>query len=642
MIGKKLTQEPDMRTRPISRLIVPASVLLFTVQGVRVLFSMLFGILYDQLFAGEPGPWMIVSLLLVLAAFSAPVLSKSLQGRRGMRTLAVVSALARLALSINQAELRFWGALVLAAAGGLYLAALLRDEFSLALPSLVAALALEGFLRAYGDSYDLSLRQNWILVQAIWSAWLVWVVLRPAEVSPQADHPPGGLSRSGGLALGSILFLELSLLGLPGGVAGWSVAKGQAADWNGALHAWLTPMLLALTWLALVPTVRASLLRFACQRRGLPVGMGILLSLVLMGGSFLNGALSLGALVLAQALTLVALVCLLDGLPDRASNPGPGLALGGLLFLALNVLNAFTFTYPYTLPVLRGMGWAVYLAAGLILTLSLAVRRAYPVRREALWRDSFPAALGGLILVVLAAWAAWPQPALPVEGGTLTAATWNIHYGYDVDWRFNLDQMAMAIERNGVEVIALQEVDAGRMTGFSVDDAYYLARFLRMNAVFLPTLEGQTGVALLYRGDKAPHGAAWLPSLQEQTGIIHVLVGARQGQPVHAYATWMGLSREDTLRQIEAALDFIGESSPALYGGDFNARLEEAVPQAVQMAGFDDPFQELGIDPPPTSPAVDPQDRIDYVWIRGLTPVEARVDDSLASDHRMVVIKVEG
>jgi endonuclease/exonuclease/phosphatase (EEP) superfamily protein YafD len=59
------------------------------------------------------------------------------------------------------------------------------------------------------------------------------------------------------------------------------------------------------------------------------------------------------------------------------------------------------------------------------------------------------------------------------------------------------------------------------------------------------------------------------------------------------------------------------------------------------QAGFEDPFALLGQTPPPTDPAVEPEQRIDYVWLRGLSPTRAWVADSLASDHRMVVTEVE-
>jgi endonuclease/exonuclease/phosphatase (EEP) superfamily protein YafD len=103
----------------------------------------------------------------------------------------------------------------------------------------------------------------------------------------------------------------------------------------------------------------------------------------------------------------------------------------------------------------------------------------------------------------------------------------------------------------------------------------------------------------------------------------------------------MGLSDEDTQRQIGEATAFIAEAAPAAFGGDFNAELGSPVYEAVVGNGFHDPFSVLGAEAPPTSPAVDPKERIDFVFLRGLAPRQAFVSESLASDHRMVVVEID-
>jgi endonuclease/exonuclease/phosphatase family metal-dependent hydrolase len=246
--------------------------------------------------------------------------------------------------------------------------------------------------------------------------------------------------------------------------------------------------------------------------------------------------------------------------------------------------------------------------------------------------------VAGLALIIAAV---WPRPVEPLpDDGTLRLATYNIHYGYDAKWHFNLDAMAEAIEEAGVDAIALQEVDTGRMTSYCVDDALYLARRLRMNVAYLPTVEHLTGIAVLYKGPQAPVSMAFLTSLQEQTGIVGVDLDVG-GRPLYAFGIWMGLSDEDTLRQITEALVFIGDRTPASFGGDFNAEDDDPVAQAVAQAGFEDPFALLRQTPPLTDPAVEPDKRIDYVWLRGLSPIRAWVADSLASDHRLVVTEVQ-
>lgn len=369
--------------------------------------------------------------------------------------------------------------------------------------------------------------------------------------------------------------------------------------------------------------------------------MAAALAGTLLLGYFDVSHLALPALALAKVILLAFLVLLIDGRPPVARPVATPVAVGMLVFLGLNVLSAFTFTYPYTLPVLRGLGWAVYLLAAMTLGwAALHQRPGMKDRQEVVLSN--PRILAGVVLAVAAvAVVSWPRPAAPLPlDGSLTLATYNIHYGYDQDWNFNLPEMAELIEAQGVDAIALQEVDTGRLTSFAVDDAYYLARQLSMRVAYLPTIEHLTGIALLYKGESVPVDTMLLTSLQEQTGIIHAPLRSGTGS-IDAYAIWMGLEHEDTERQIAEALAFIGDSAPASFGGDFNAEMGSPVTDAVLAASFEDPFAQLGIDPaPPTSPGADPQVRIDYVWLRGAAAQSAWVPDSDASDHRMVVVEI--
>jgi endonuclease/exonuclease/phosphatase family metal-dependent hydrolase len=370
-------------------------------------------------------------------------------------------------------------------------------------------------------------------------------------------------------------------------------------------------------------------------------------------GYFSTGWPAAIALLFAHVLALVALIHLLSGnqLAEDSSpplsrgaggdSPGPWLSLGLVFFLVLNFLNAFAFTYPYTLPFLRGSGWLFYLIGGLVLGVSMLRKESWKLSKGTIGHAPVSTFLTGLVLLGITVASVWPASvAEQLSGDTLRVATYNIHYGYDEIWGFNIEKIARTIEADSVDIIALQEVDAGRLTSFAVDDAYYLARRLKMNALYLPTVEHLTGIALLYKGSAQIRDARLLTSLQEQTGITHVHLDSAIS-PVHAYGIWIGLSAEDTLRQIREALDFIGHSSPAVFGGDFNSDPESAVVAEIRQAGFVDPFIELAIRPaPPTAPADRPTERIDYVWVRGLMPVRAWVSPSLASDHRMVVVEL--
>jgi endonuclease/exonuclease/phosphatase (EEP) superfamily protein YafD len=75
--------------------------------------------------------------------------------------------------------------------------------------------------------------------------------------------------------------------------------------------------------------------------------------------------------------------------------------------------------------------------------------------------------------------------------------------------------------------------------------------------------------------------------------------------------------------------------------GDLNAVDTDRRIAIIRQAGFVDPFELLGLLPAPTAPAADPTERIDYVWLRGLAPLNAQVDAAQVSDHRLVLVEVE-
>ncbi|MEW6568863.1 MAG: endonuclease/exonuclease/phosphatase family protein [Chloroflexota bacterium] len=614
------------------RILEATSVLLFFLQALRVIFSVLFGIIYDQVFAGTPNAWLVISVLLVLLALLAPAAAPAAWSRRWLAWMAILATLARVALSVNDATIRYWSSLIVLAAGGLYLTGMLIARRPMVLPTIVGAILVDQGLRAAGQTYDLSLQPGWLPVQAVWAAGVVVLSLVLTRQPVGGDQHPSRLSAWAGLGLGGALFLETSLLALPNAVARWSATAYP-------VH---VLALMVVTLLPLFPHARFAFNRLVTEWPVARAGLAVLLPGLLMAAYFVPGLPSATALVLAQALALGVLACLIDGRAKRQRSTGGMLALGLSFLLLLNFLNAFAFTYPYSLPAMRGLGWAVYLAAGLAAAAGVAAQTPQPVP----WKDLdnrmpvewFTAVVSLGVAIVFT----WPQPASPLpESGRIRLATYNIHYGYDVDWHFNLDQMAEAIEAEAVDVIALQEVDTGRLTSYAVDDALYLARRLRMNVAYLPTVEHLTGIAVLYPGQAFEVERQLLTSLQEQTGIIRVALHLPD-QTLSAHGIWMGLSDEDTSRQIREALDFIGGRTPASFGGDFNAEPGSPVVETVLEAGFEDPFQLLGIEPaPPTDPAIDPVERIDYVWLRGLRPTRAWVAESLASDHRMVVVEVE-
>jgi len=611
------------------RFVEVSSVLLFFMQALKVMFSVLFGIIYDGVFEGPFTTWLVISVVLLLLVFLFPAFLSRYLRHQHLRILAFVTAACRIALCVNVAEIRYWGALITLLAGALYLAGSLGYQRQYATMGFLSALSLDQIFRILGYTYDISLRLEWLPVQVL---WMVLLFVGGTRLK-RGDEELGagvGLGIKSGLAMGGFLFLQTSLLSLPNGVARWSSVQ----------YEWIAPILLFLTLLFLHPTISLGLDHLLGSRTWIRAVSAIILMLGLMLGYFCSGFLAVISLLLAHIASISLLFAFLRTGESTTPPTGSSVTVALVLFLLLNFLNAFAFTYPYTLPALREMGWVVYLAAGIFL--GLAIFQKMTLGAEPGFRIPTMAIIALLVLWIAVSVFLWPLKASGLStSGTIRVATYNIHYGYDDDWHFTLDKIAQTIEMNDCDVVAMQEVDTGRMTSYLVDDAHYLARTLKMNVAYLPTVEHLTGIGILYRGPKVVEEFQLLSSLQEQTGIIGLTLGD-SSPSLYVYGTWLGLGNEDTELQIREALRFIGDRSPATFGGDFNADPESPVAQAIREDDFEDPFTMLEIIPAPfTSPAIQPRHRIDFVWLRDLQAEDAWVSESLASDHRMVVVEVK-
>jgi len=626
-----------MRNSRLLRTVEATAVLIFLVQAVRVLFSVLFGLIYDVIFSETLALSTLgLVMLFVIAAFVTPLAAPRPPCKHRSALLlatALVAALARIPLTINLPAIRLWSSILVVGAAGVYAVTLLRERPRVFPTSLLLAFAADQFLRAAGNTYDVGLRDWWLPVQALLSlatcvvAWLAFS--RSQDESPAEE----GIGIAGGLAVGALLFLETSLLGFPNAVARWS----------GADYGVVAPLLMAITLLPLMPGVRQAKARllggpfgWAQGKRLGGLGLFFLALAGLVAGKQAGGAIAALGLLLAQFSVLIPLLDVVG--PRRSGRTGLALALGMVLFLVLNFALAFTFTYPYTILAFRGMGLYVFLIAAAVACLpALRLSTSQPVssnQHPATWTW-----LSAALVVLLATVFAWPPPLNLKETGPIRVGTYNIHYGYNTSWQLNLEAQARTIEEGGADIVVLQEVDACRITSYGVDDALWLARRLGMQEVYGPALEGLSGIALLTRFPIAEADTRLLISQLEQTSIVHarMTVGDR---PLDGYGIWMGLEPEERARQLDDALAYIGAASPAVFGGDFNSTPDSPIYALIQAAGFDDPFIVGGFDPAPTSPAIEPDERIDFVWARGLAVQDAQVLDSLASDHRCVVVEL--
>ncbi len=619
------------RLRRLAGMLESSAVVLFFYQALRATFSLLFGVVYDT--GGGTGPVPMSKAGLLFGAFALALLAPAIAPRKlgprraGRFVAALIVFLARIALTLDDPQQRLAASMLIVAGAGVYLATRLREAPWDVLRALVFGLVLDQVLRAFGHTFDVSLRPSWWFVQIGLSLALCllafWLFLRRLPAGTETAVSQGLL---GGVAWGGWLFLETSLLAFPNAVARWS----------GVSYAVATPLLLAVTLLLLMEGGRWT----AAWGRPARFATWLVLLACLAAGYLLSGPMAFVSLLLAQGVALILLPHFLQSQEGKGDFMGIALALGGIVTLFLGVAYALAFTYAYTVALMRDTGLFVFSLAGILAGLPSLRRSLLPDQPPPLVESSWAGA-SSLSLVLLVTFVVWPRaPRPPAEGGQLRAATYNMHYGYDSAWHVSLEAQAETIEASGADVVALQEVDTGRPTSYMVDHALWLGRRLGMHAVYLPAVEHLTGIALLSRYPILESQTLLLPSDLERTGIIWAALDAGAA-PVNAFAVWLGLTPAERAQQLDAALPFLDtHPGPAVFGGDFNATPDSPVYARIEAAGFKDPFVALGLSAPPTCPSTGPYKRIDFVWLRDLKPVDAGVPGSLASDHRPVVVEV--
>ncbi|MEQ8663301.1 MAG: endonuclease/exonuclease/phosphatase family protein, partial [Gammaproteobacteria bacterium] len=118
----------------------------------------------------------------------------------------------------------------------------------------------------------------------------------------------------------------------------------------------------------------------------------------------------------------------------------------------------------------------------------------------------------------------------------LLCMTYNVHGCRGMDGKISTGRIARVIEASGADIIALQELDAGRARSRHLDQAHAIARALAMHYQFFPVVierEEHYGIAVLSRlpvelvravglparGSREPRGALWVEAAWGDTRL---------------------------------------------------------------------------------------------------------------------------
>ena len=165
-------------------------------------------------------------------------------------------------------------------------------------------------------------------------------------------------------------------------------------------------------------------------------------------------------------------------------------------------------------------------------------------------------------------------------GPALRLLSYNIRHGRGMDGRVALDRIAAVIDACRPDIVALQEVDAGRARTGGVDQARDLANRIGLHGHFHPALRVGTeryGDAILTR--RPSHlvkagGLPGMPGLEPRGALwIEVSVGAHRLQVLN---THLGLRAAERSVQVAALLgpdwlEIAAARGPVVLMGDMNA-----------------------------------------------------------------------
>ena len=503
---------------------------------------------------------------------------------------------------------------------------------------LLIGLTLDTLIKGAAGTLDLSWSSSVgaalvILAAAALTLRLIALEPEPVRSAPSDVAWPHALPL---IALGAWMLMQSLLVqnqgwvgqvsGIPSTLAFAVLLLGDVAMAAGLMLAFTRP-----TLRRPLVAVLAAILLYVAVPRTVPMG----------------GYLPLGLLVIQFTLGWGLGVILLRGAdPIRAGlgRTSISVTLGMLLYLLL----AFVYyvSFDIALPIPRG---AVIPLAALAFGLCLIGAVGRGAQTSAAERDltavlaTAALAIFGIAYILVMPAGPTPDEGTPVSGRFMT---FNIHSAFNLAGRLDPEAIAQTIEAQHPDVVALQEVSRGWLIDGSVDLVDWLSRRLGMAMLFAGTADPVWGNALLSRTGFIESGSAPLPLAGTllPRGYLWAYVDVRQGEPIRVIVTHLHHIAEEPaprLAQIPVLLDFWNNTGRTVLMGDLNSEPDWPEMDLFRQAGMVDAWEMAGEGPGLTWPAVDPFQRIDWIWLSpDLQATHAEVIDSAVSDHRAVVADI--
>ncbi|HEX2619790.1 MAG TPA: endonuclease/exonuclease/phosphatase family protein, partial [Phototrophicaceae bacterium] len=591
-----------------------------------------------------------------------PMLAILLGRVRGLLVISALVVAVGRALMLLDISLTTTAAAAITLGGGLlYLAFVIRHRARVLPYLFIYSFAADQVYRAFGNTLDPSLSSDYARIQLGLSAAAIILALINFVRSDEDEQTQ---ERSlmpiwGGLGLGGLLYLEISLLATPNAVAGRAKTD----------YTLFVPFLLVATMLPLIPQIREWGRRFIGLFDSTVRGWAwmLVVALLIVSGTRASGVFAGIMLVLAQFCVSMMWWWLVRPQAERErSFSGLWLTFSAVIFMLFVVFDLFTYEYAYVrdfapqlrflnnvIPPLlrgfRGLGLGV-----ILLAVFLAALPMVQTRRRIPWKNApiLQSLMGIVVIVAVGSGAAYfsrPIVAPAVrDAPTIRVATYNIHAGYNEFFNYDLEAIALTIARSGADVVLLQEVEAGRMTSFGVDEPLWLARRVTqllqgekgMDVRFYATNEGLQGLAVLSSVPIVFDDGNLLTSAGNQTGLQRIQIQPDDGV-ITVYNTWLGVLTEaddsaivdqeqDQQFQLNELLGLIaiqhrdtgGRLGRTVIGGTFNNVPGSDLIQKMVDLGFNDSFAGQPAILSDTFWQTTRHARLDYLWLQNLPALQ--------------------
>jgi endonuclease/exonuclease/phosphatase family metal-dependent hydrolase len=241
---------------------------------------------------------------------------------------------------------------------------------------------------------------------------------------------------------------------------------------------------------------------------------------------------------------------------------------------------------------------------------------------------------------------------------TFSVMTYNVHSSIGMDGKISPLRIAKVIDQCNPDIVALQELDSGRVRTEMTDQAHLIALTLNMKYHFHSSIqleEGEYGNAVLSRFPIRLVKAGAVPvepynERLERRGAIWTEIEVH-GRKLQLIATHLGLNRNERLAQTEAIMgpEWLSHSccrNPVILCGDFNTL--PASPVYRRIAGYLNDAQRSFKERRPrgTWPVHFPILRIDHLFFSPDIKVHNVMVPKnpltrIASDHLPLVVTLE-